>query len=161
MERLFDNLAREIAKAMSRRDALRAAGRVLAGAVLASASGRKLWAAIAPGGIGPSTPADVTCSDCGTCQICDFDAQQCGLPCDDGCTAATLCNAAQLNDAYSALRNHLIASRFRPADSGLEAVLSTDSRKYGNVFCLVISASAVYSDTPGGRMECRVTARTA
>src|ERR1700676_5021468 len=43
----------------------------------------------------------------------------------------------------------------------LVAVLSTDSRKYGNVFCLVISASAVYPDVPGGRRECRVRVRTA
>jgi hypothetical protein len=39
-------------------------------------------------------------------------------------------------------------------------LLSTASHKYGNVFCLPVSASAVYPEAPGGPGSCRGTAHT-
>jgi hypothetical protein len=108
MERFFDNLSRELAKAVTRRDALRFTVRAMVAGLLTSTGVSKLWAATRSVAARQVRPADVmTCPDCGTCDLCDVDAGQCGFPCDDPCTAAALCAAAQSFQPYVTVQQYI------------------------------------------------------
>jgi len=91
----FDDLARDIAKGISRRDVVRRFARGVTGLIIASLGLRRADAAIV----------------CGTCRACDIDNSTCGS-CNPGSTAQSLCTAASRNGSYLRLENYLTTRGF-------------------------------------------------
>ncbi len=108
MDNWFDALSKRLAGDVSRRDALRIIVSATVGGLLSSSGLPRLWANTASSVGGQAiAPADVVCPDCGTCEMCDLDAGECGLPCDDPCTAAVLCNTAQTYEPYVTVERYI------------------------------------------------------
>jgi hypothetical protein len=96
MNNVFDDLAREVGRGISRRDALRRFGSGLAGMLLASLGLKKASAAV----------------DCGTCQACDLDTNECGLPCNPSSAGNSLCTKAGQDGSYLRLVYYLTSNGF-------------------------------------------------
>ena len=92
----FDDLARAIARGISRREALKRMGAGLAGLLLVSLGIRKALAAVS----------------CGTCQSCDLDTNTCGLPCTPASAGQSLCTMASSDGSYLRLANFLSLNGF-------------------------------------------------
>lgn len=104
MESFIDRLSKDVARTTSRREALKVTGYAVLGTLFASVGWKKTW-------------AQSTTLNCSSCQTCDLDAGQCGLPCDDPFTAPFICDLASRDTAVHDLSTFLTAQGFQQAVS--------------------------------------------
>jgi hypothetical protein len=97
MEHAFDTLSKQLARGVSRREAIFTLVRGAVGTFLLSVGFTKssLWAQSA------------TCSACGTCGTLDISTKQLTTTCSENCEAQALCNTAQSYEPYESLVSFL------------------------------------------------------
>lgn len=109
MEPIFDLLSKQVAQALTRRDAARVMVKGLVGALLTGTGLRNLWG-LTGSTLSSSQGTSSFCPDCGTCQVLNAQTGQL-QPCSDPCMAQKICNAAQQAPDYVTLQSYLINSR--------------------------------------------------
>src|ERR1700682_3934300 len=109
MEKFVDNLSRQLANAVSRRDMLGIASRTIFTGLLASTGIGQLWARDRAS----NSSSLHNCPSCGDadCVRCNADTGKCKNKC-ERCAAATLCAEAQQFAPYIILQNFLVAAHF-------------------------------------------------
>ena len=135
----FDDLARAIARGISRRQALKRMGAGLAGMLLVSLGIRKALAAVS----------------CGTCQACDLDTNTCGLPCSPATAGQSLCTMASSDGSYLRLVNFLTLHGFASAGTSDSIIFNQGGQLQGSALTTNFtseseSALVMYSVGPNG-----------
>lgn len=118
MERLFDDLSKRLAKAVSRRDMLTVTSRTVLGTLFASTWVGKLW--------GRTAAVASTSPSCGTCQTCNAKTGKCGLDCEVPCAAALLSDLARLFEPYLTLQDFLVQQQFTGGEPQALVVINSD-----------------------------------
>jgi hypothetical protein len=110
MEHSFDLLSKQMASAVTRRDAARILTKGLFGVFITGAGLRRLWGLPEASTITAFQNNSSFCPDCGTCQVLNAKTGKVH-DCSDKCMAQKLCNAAQHDADYQMLQSYLINSR--------------------------------------------------
>jgi len=135
MDQLIDNLARRIARGMSRREAARLLVRTAAASLLGSLRLTSVLAAQSPRrDLGP----------CGSCHAVDLRQHQRSLPCDNACAAGDLLAAADQEHSYRALRR-FVSRRGYVAVGSPEAIVERST--ITDVEALVTVPFVLYRNT--------------
>lgn len=132
MEHLFDSLSKELAQAVSRRQAAKAFVSGTVGLLLASLGLRNSTLQAA----GP-------CTICGTCEIYDLATGK-SQPCTT-CGAQGLCNAAQSNAAYKALAADLMRRAYIPTGYRSLIAINGTSKTYVFDVTYALPSNPTYS----------------
>jgi hypothetical protein len=101
MQDLLDSISKDLARAVSRRAAVRIVGRTLFGVFVSLIGLGRVWARQY------ASEATSSCPSCGTCQQCDVESGTCGK-CSTLCEAAVLCKKAAVYKPYVTLRDFIV-----------------------------------------------------
>jgi hypothetical protein len=132
MNSFFDDLAREVARGISRREVLRGLVLGLGGLLLSSIGLKKARAAALT---------------CGTCQACDLDTNTCGLPCNPPSVGQTLCNKVEQDGSYLRLSSYLTNHSFLATGSSSIVFLYQGGQLFGSGLATSFTSSTTSGET--------------